>query len=303
MATNSNSTVSCQIFNPFIPTLVQHCLKAEENRSLSANSLKELRRYLKEFTTYCREQELTSVDELTPVFLKAYTEERCYNKSAVLKKAVVWALRKFGNYLTLVQVVKRNPARDLRHPKIHPRSQLPKYLSPKELHLLLEYSALHLNQRDFLILSLLASTGIRPNEIVLLKPSDVYLDQLRLDVHVKGGWCKKTPLCQTMVNLLAAYLPTRNNPDSALFVNNKSSPVTVSWIQRLVKNTGKLAELSLPLTCNHLRHTYATYAADRHGKTITKALMGHQRLTTTEIYTHLSPSYFKPLAQKHPFQS
>lgn len=303
MTANSTTTPSCKIPTPAILTLVQHCLEAEESRSLSVNSLKELRRYLKDFTTYCRKQELTSVNGLTPVFLKTYAEQRCKGKSPVLKKAVVWALRKFGNYLALIQVVEKNPARDLRHPKMHPRSQLPRYLSKKELASLLKYSAFHLNQRDFLIILLLASTGLRPNEIVLLKQSDIHLDQLRLDLHVKGGWCKKTPLCKSMANLLADYLSTRNDSDSAVFMNNKALPVTVSWIQRLVKKTGRDAGLPLSLTCNHLRHTFATYAADRHGKVITKALMGHQRLTTTEIYTHLSPSYFNPLAQGHPFQS
>jgi len=302
MTANSTTTLSCKIPNPTILTQVQNCLEAEESRSLSANSLKELRRYLKEFTTYCRKQELSSVDGLTPAFLKTYAEQRCNDKSPVLKKAVVWALRKFGNYLALIQVVKKNPARNLRHPKMHPRSQLPRYLSQKELRMLLKYSAFYLNQRDFLIIMLLASTGLRPNEIVLLKLSDVHLGQRRLDLHVKGGWCKKTPLCKSMANLLADYLSTKNDIDSAVFMNNKSRPVTVSWIQRLVKCTGKEADLSVSLTCNHLRHTYATYAADRHGKIITKALMGHQRLTTTEIYTHLSPSYFRPLAQGHPFQ-
>ena len=303
MTANSTGTLSCKIPTPSILTLVQHCLEAEESRSLSANSIKELRRYLKEFTTYCREQELTSVNGLTAVFLKTYAEQRCEGKSPVLKKAVVWALRKFGNYLALIQVVEKNPAQDLRHPKMHPRSQLPRYLSQKELTLLLKYSAFHLNQRDFLIILLLASTGLRPNEIVLLKQSDIHLDQRRLDLHVKGGWRKKTPLCKSMTNLLADYLSTINDSDSAVFMNNKARPVTVSWIQRLVKCTGRDAGLSLSLTCNHLRHTFATYAADRHGKVITKALMGHQRLTTTEIYTHLSPSYFRPLAQGHPFQN
>jgi len=303
MTANSIAPVSCEMARPTIHTLVQQCLKAEEHRSLSANSLKELRRYLKEFTIYCREQGLTSVKGLTPVFLKTYADQRCSGKSPLLKKAVVWALRKFGNYLALIQVVKKNPARDLRHPKLHPRAQLPRYLTQQELRLLLQYSAFHLDQRDFIIINLLASTGLRPNEIAQLQRDDVYLDQLRLDVQVKGGWCKKTPICKSMAALLADYLATRQDPGRALFVNNQLRPVTVSWIQRLVKNTGKPAGLSLSLTCNHLRHTYATWAADRHGKVITKALMGHQRLTTTEIYTHLSPSYFRPLAQRHPFHS
>jgi len=109
MTANSTATLSCKIPTPTILTLVQNCLKAEERRSLSVNSLKELRRYLKEFTTYCLKQELTSVEKLTPLFLKTYAEQRCNDKSPVLKKAVVWALRKFGNYLALIQVVPKNP--------------------------------------------------------------------------------------------------------------------------------------------------------------------------------------------------
>lgn len=276
-------------------------MTAEEDRNLSANSLIELKRYLKEFVTYCRGREISSAAELTPAFLKAYADQRCNDKSPLLKKAVVWSLRKFGNYLALLQVVERNPARNLRHPKIHPRSQLPVYLSQKELRIFLAYSASNLKQRDFIIISLLTSAGLRPNEIAKLKHSDVYLGQDRLDVQVKGGWCKKTPICKSLAALLSDYPATRGNSGSSLFLNNRLRPVTVSWIRRLVKCTGVKAGLSIPLTCNHLRHTYATYAADRNNKVITKALLGHQRLVTTEIYTHLSPSYFRPLARDHPF--
>lgn len=302
MTVNTMVAVSQDVSQYSIGTLAQRCLKAEEDRSLSANSLKELRRYLKEFVTYCQEQTIASANELTPAFLQTYIGKRCSDKGPLLKKAVVWALRKFGQYLALIQVVQQNPASQLRHPKLHPRSQLPKYLCSNELRALLSYSASHLNQRDFIIISLLASAGLRPNEIAKLKHSDVYLDQLRLDILAKGGWCKKTPICQAMAALLADYLKTRNGVDTSLFQNNRSRPVTVSYIQRLIKKTGKKAGLCFSLTCNHLRHTYATYAADRNSKVITKALLGHQRLATTEIYTHLSPSYFRPLAKDHPFK-
>jgi len=105
-----------------------------------------------------------------------------------------------------------------------------------------------------------------------------------------------------MAVILKNYLTTRNDQCDALFVNGKARPVSVSWLQRLVKTTGEQAGLPYSLTCNHLRHTFATYAADQHGKVITKALMGHQRLATTEVYTHLSPCHFKPLAKLHPYQ-
>ena len=108
-----------------IPTLVHRCLKAEEDRRLSDNSIKELRRYLNEFSAYCRAQDISSAEKLTPSFLKAYADHRCMNAGPTLKKAVVWSLRKFGKYLTLLQVVNKDPAQKLRHPKFHSRSELP----------------------------------------------------------------------------------------------------------------------------------------------------------------------------------
>lgn len=148
----------------------------------------------------------------------------------------------------------------------------------------------------------MASTGVRPSEIVQLKRSDVHLDACYIDVAVKGDWVKKTPLSISMVAILKEYMSTRNDQCKALFVNKRARPVSVSWLQRLVKTIGEQAGLSYSLTCNHIRHTFATHAADRHGKVITKALMGHRNMATTEIYTHLSPRHFKPLGSLHPYQ-
>ena len=70
----------------------------------------------------------------------------------------------------------------------------------------------------------------------------------------------------------------------------------------LRKQAGREAALPMVLTCNHLRHTFAIHAADRHGKIITRALMGHQHLATTSVYTHLSPRHFQGLMNRHPYQ-
>lgn len=105
--------------------LAQRCLKAEMDRDLSRNSMKEFQRYLNEFTLHCNNHGIHSANELTPNFLKCYADQRCEGAGPGLKKVVVWSLRKFGKHITLLQVVKDDPARSLRHPKIHPRSELP----------------------------------------------------------------------------------------------------------------------------------------------------------------------------------
>ena len=284
-----------------IKPLIQRCLQTEQDRGLSKNSIVELKRYLNEFSTYCECQNIYSVNDLTPSFLKDYIDQRCKSAGPNLRKAIVWSLRKFGKHLALLQVVKENPARNLRHPKFYPRSELPEYLSASQLKNLLEYAANNLELRDFAIISLLATTGLRPNEIVICKRNNVQLNRHCIYVHVKGGWIKETPISASMSSILTDYLATRKDDCHALFVNTRGNRVSVSWIQYIIKAAGKNAGLLLSLTCNHLRHTFGTHAADRNGKVVTKALMGHQRLATTEIYTHLSPCHFKAHMNLHPY--
>ena len=87
-------------------SLAQLCLKKEQDSGLADNSLKELNRYLNEFTTYCDIHDIQSVNELTPELLKCYADQRCDGTGPNLKKAVVWSLRKFGKHIALLQVVK-----------------------------------------------------------------------------------------------------------------------------------------------------------------------------------------------------
>ena len=285
-----------------IDCLIQRCLKVEQDRKLSVNSIKELKRYLMELCKHCKVKGISSPTQLHPDFLRKYSEYRCVNACPNLKKAVVWSLRKFGKFLNLIQVVSDDPAKNLRHPKFHPRSKLPEYLSETELRKLLEYAANNKGKRDFTIISLIATTGLRPKEITSIKRCDIHSNNHYINVQVKGGWLKKTHISFSMSALLSNYLAARKDESEFLFVNTREKPISVAWLQRFVKDIGKDANLSIPLTSNCLRHTFATHAADKHGKITTKALMGHQRLTTTEIYTHLSPRHFKTVTISHPLE-
>ena len=200
-----------------INPLVQLCLQTEQDRGLSKNSIVELKRYLNEFSTYCEYQNIYSVKEITPPFLKDYINQRCESAGPNLKKAVVWSLRKFGKHLALLQVVKEDPAKNLRHPKFHPRSELPEYLSASQLKNLLEYAANNLELCDFAIISLLATTGLRLNEIAGCKRNNVHLNRHCIHVHVKGGWIKETPVSSSMTAVLTDYMATRINGVKSAF--------------------------------------------------------------------------------------
>lgn len=282
---------------------VDGCLSQEGTRGLQPRTLKELARYLGELVTDCEAKGLGRVDLLTPTVLSDYALVRCRGRGAPLVKAVVWSLRTFGAYLALRGLVGGNPAVALRHPHISPRASLPRYLSAAQLRLLLESAAVRRPGRDLAILALLATTGLRPREVVDLRRHQVLLGQQRVQARVKGGWCKPTPLSDPMAAVLGAYLEGRQDDGPAAFVNSSGQAVSVSWLQRMVAMAGQEAGLPFRLTPRLLRHTFATHTADRHGRPITTALLGHRHGATTDIYTHLSPRRFHTLMQRHPYEA
>lgn len=285
-----------------ISIFIDACLKTEADRNLSSTSLKELRRYLKELVEHCKSRGFSSISHLTPEFLKEFVESYWERGNCCLVKAMVWALRKFGGYLALVQALPNNPAQYLHHPKISKRAKLPEYLTERQLRQLLKTAARRHPFRDFVILSLFATTGLRPSELVSLTRDRVYLKEQRILIWVKGGWLKNTPLSAWMCAILQSYLVSREDGLPALFINDKARPVTLSFIQHMIKQAGKDAGIPFPLTPRHLRHTFATHAADRHGRVITGALLGHARPETTQVYMHLSPRRFQSIMNKHPYK-
>jgi integrase/recombinase XerD len=278
---------------------VNGCIESEKERGLSKETLKELKRYLHEFANYCQTK-LDNLEDMTSDYLREYVMIRGKDRGKDLKKAVVWSLRKLGGYLVLRGILMKNPAKPLRHPKRSPREHLPEFLKKYELRDLLFYSSTHLCQQDFMVVALLCSTGMRPSAIEALKRNCFSYSQKYIIEKAKGGGFKKTALNDTVCDVLQDYLKTRKDNSPAMFLTDRQKPVSIGWVQMLVKKTGINAGLSR-LTCNIIRHTFAVYAADRHGKTITKALMGHRKLSTTAVYTHLSARHFKRLMNTHPF--
>ena len=84
-----------------------------------------MQRYLDEFAVWCKDHSILTPEELTPEFLRNYADERCKNVGPTNKKPVIWTLRKFGKFLSLLQLVSINPVREIKHPKFHPGSDLP----------------------------------------------------------------------------------------------------------------------------------------------------------------------------------
>jgi len=285
-----------------IHTLITQCLEHERDRSLSQRSLNELAIQFAKFQCYCEDNRIQRINLLSSSFFKDFAESIGAKGKPAQTKAAVWAIRKVGSYLALFQFLPHNPAANISHPKMSPRTKLPDYLTPQELSKLMDVAICKRPLRDGAVVSLLAGNGLRPQEIALLRLEDVDFKRELLRLTVKGGWVRLMPMAGPMVKLLRDYVEHTQLSGKWLFYNNWGNPIDKFWVLRLVKGVGKEAGIKRTVTPRVMRHTFATYMADRHGKEVTRALLGHGASRSTDVYMHLIPGKFRQYANQHPYK-
>ncbi|MFQ3611335.1 MAG: site-specific tyrosine recombinase/integron integrase [Fimbriimonadales bacterium] len=206
----------------------------------------------------------------------------------------LYALRSFFRYCRAMGWVSRDPCAGIALPTSH--RNLPVFLSRTEMHLLLDQptaesdDALHL--RDGAILELLYATGLRVSELARLDVNDVDFEQRAIRVLGKG---KKerivlfgTPAHEALSQYLQSVRPQLINPTKptrALFLNAQGGRLTPRSIHRLVKRYGTL--IGGDISPHTLRHSFATHMLEGGADLRTvQELLGHARLSTTQVYTH-----------------
>lgn len=283
---------------------ISACINAEQARNLSQRSIREFKNHLTHLADYCVQKGIQHLAQCTPAFLKDFILHINPTASPSQGKSIVWSLRKLFGYLTLWGDCSDNPAACLPHPKISRRHKLPDYINASQLRTLLEYVAEHGSLADMTIISLLATVGARPIEICKLRRKDVFCEEQMILLCVKGNWFKRTPVSESMAELLDDYVNSITHNSEQLFLNQWQRPLDTRYIQRLLKDFAANSGLGRHITPNTLRHTFATYAADRHGVVVTRALLGHCAASNaTDVYMHLAPSKYRTLMNCHPYQT
>jgi len=219
-------------------------------------------------------------------------------KSSMARK--LSALRSFYRWMLETDLVEENPAIAVRRPKQDPR--LPRFLDPDEVTRLLaapegdEFAAL----RDRALLEVLYSTGTRVAEVVGADLADLDLAGGSLRVRGKG---KKERLCilgEPAVEALDTYLAARaerltaiGRRESAIFLNDRRGPkglrrLTDRSVRRLLKAHLITAGLDPKVSPHTIRHSFATHLLNNGANLrLVQEFLGHERITTTQIYTHL----------------
>ncbi len=247
-------------------------------------------------------------------FLFYADQER--GNAAVSRSRKLSALRAFFKFLyTKKHLISHNPTADVEGPR-H-RVPLPKYLTLEESIRLLSMVEEDLESksrtRDYAILTLFLNCGMRLAELVGIDFTDIDTDMQSLRVTGKGNKQRIVYLNDACRRALRAYYEERFSPDlkmvkktNALFLSSRKQRISPKTVQWMVYRYLKMAGLSnRGLSVHKLRHTAATlmYQTGKVDIRVLKDVLGHEQLSTTQIYTHVSDKGMQSAMDSNPLSA
>ena len=228
-----------------------------------------------------------------------FLREREYSKSTMARKLAT--LRSFYKFCVKRQYAQSNPLATIRTPKQEKR--LPKFLSEDEVRKLLETPDITtlLGARDRAMLETMYSTGVRVSELVDLNIADIDFVGEALHVRGKGKKERVTPISPTALAWIRRYMDMRRaDPRSvsfdqqALFVNKHGQRLSTRSVRRKLDKYLAICGLDPAVSPHTLRHSFATHMLNRGADLRSvQELLGHQSLSTTQIYTHVTTDRMK----------
>ncbi len=271
-------------------------LEAEKNAS--PYTVRNYRDDLLDFLYFLKKKKVDPLNE-TKVdrhVLRDYLSElmeRGTAKSSIARK--LSAIRSFYRYLVREKIIPKNPIELLSSPKLDKR--LPSFLTIEEVERLLSAPdpSTPLGQRDRALLELLYASGLRVSELVGLTPEQVDLESNEIRVLGKGSKERVVLMGEPAATALKSYLEygrpelLGKKRSQALFLNRYGQRLPARSVQRLLENYAKKAGIGKRVHPHLLRHTFATHMLDGGADLrVVQELLGHARLTSTQIYTHVT---------------
>lgn len=227
-------------------------------------------------------------------------KERGLDKRSISRK--ISSIRSFYKFLLKDGAIEKNPLVSLELPKID--KKLPTFLTEEEVIKLINApnEKTLIGFRDKLILIFLYSTGMRVSEIVSLKVSQLDLDKGEVIITGKGKKDRVIFLTEELKDLIRKYLNKRKKNSNVLFINRNGKPLTDKGIRLLVEKYAKKVVPYKKVTPHTLRHTFATHLLTNGADLrVVQELLGHTKLSTTQIYTHLTKENLKKVYENfHP---
>jgi len=242
-----------------------------------------------------------------------------------LRRFIVWAaelgmipssqarilsgIKSFYKYLLMEDLIKSDPSELLESPKI--QRKLPDTLSIEDINKLID--AIDLSKpeggRNKAILEVLYGCGLRVSELTELKLSNLYLDIEFIKVTGKGSKERLVPIGGSAIKALKiwiesirVHIPIKKGEEDLVFLNRRGARLSRVYIFMVIKQLAELTGINKTISPHTFRHSFATHLVEGGADLrAVQEMLGHESITTTEIYTHLDREYLKgTIIQYHP---
>ncbi len=286
----------------------QHYLKIE--RGLSKNSIDSYGNDIKKLIKYIHENDLKSspknIDDNTIQQFIYQSSKKINSRS---QARLISGLRNFFDYLIFEDYRKDNPTDLIESPKIG--RKLPDTLSEKDIDKIISKIDLSKpeGERNRAMFEILYSCGLRVSEMVNLKISDLFFEEGFIRVLGKGNKQRFVPINGYTIKLITIYkdqirtkIKVQKGFEDTLFLNRRGKQITRNMVFMILKNLVKESGINKNVSPHTFRHSFATHLLENGADLrAIQQMLGHESITTTEIYMHLDNSYLKTVVEKfHP---
>ena len=291
----------------------QHAIKDYQlflkiERGLSKNSIDSYTRDLKKLLGYLENHEISvSPIKIDLEIIQGFIYEIAKTVKPTTQSRVISGLRNFFDYLIFEDYRENNPTELIETPKIG--RKLPDTLSFSEINELINAVDLSLPQgeRNRTIVETIYSCGLRVSELTNLKLSDLFFDEGFIRVLGKGNKERFAPINYNTQKYISFYIKdirSHINPqkgfEDTLFLNRRGKALSRQMIFMIIKELAIKINLNKKIGPHTLRHSFATHLLE--GGADLRAIqqmLGHESITTTEIYVHLDKTYLKTVVEKY----
>ena len=274
----------------------EFCDYMKIEKGLAENSVKAYRRDLFKLAAYCEDQNWMPLNMDLKALEEAVMHLSKEGISANSQARFISSLKGFYKYLVLEDYRASNPAELLNAPRLS--RKLPVYLEEDEVAAMINSVDLSKPEgmRNKAILETLYGCGLRVSELTDLRISDLFLKEDIIRVNGKGNKERLIPinaLAQKRIELyrkeVRVHQEIMRGQEDFLFLNRRSKKLSRAMIFNIVKEAAYKAGIRKEISPHTFRHSFATHLV-KHGADLraVQDMLGHESITTTEIYTHLS---------------
>lgn len=279
-------------------------------KSLSQNSIDAYLTDLNKLSGFLQSENMkaeeVSLDNLQQFVAQLY--DLGINPRSVAR--IISGIKSFYSFLVLDGYMENDPTELLETPKTG--LKLPTVLSLVEIESLMSGDVIDLSTKEGLrnraILEVLYGCGLRISELTKLRFSDLFFDEGFIKVEGKGSKQRLVPISQTAITQINNYLYDRKqmNPkkgsEDVLFLSKRGTPISRIMVFHFIKVYADKAGIKKSISPHTFRHSFATHLLEG-GANIRaiQLMLGHEKITTTEIYTHMDREYLRQeIIEHHP---